>query len=177
MQKIYIISNVEYPIQNRLMVEQDDLLVFLNTAKSIRYYNEHKNKIVFHRSPEESYGEVVEGCDNFYVFGQNREIPDTFIKQLKATYDWFYQIEEGKVKCATTGYMVAKYLQYKYPDSEIILVNFGFEVSKSSYRCPYHNWKFEAKELSEFKHIYTAKIADRSDKMKIYYKTAGWLRR
>ena len=42
----------------------------------------------------------------------------------------------------TTGYMVTEYMRYKYPKAEINLVNFGYEVSQSTYRCPYHNWKF-----------------------------------
>ena len=35
-----------------------------------------------------------------------------------------------------------------------LLVNFGFEVQKSTYRCPWHNWKFEAEQLKTYNHIY-----------------------
>ena len=44
--------------------------------------------------------------------------------------------------------------QHKYPDSEIILVNFGYEVQKSTYRCPWHNWKFEAEDLKNLPHLF-----------------------
>ena len=54
----------------------------------------------------------------------------------------------------TTGYMVTKWMQQLYPDKEIYLVNFGYEVQKSTYRCPWHNWKFEAEQLAGFKHIF-----------------------
>ena len=147
--KIYIISNVEYPFENKLQVQADDLLVFLNKAHSYIYYIEHKNKIVFHRSKQQSYCSMIPMLNNKYVFGKNSDIPSEFINNLKAEYDWNYQIQKGKVKCATTGYMVAKWIQHEYPNDEIILVNFGYKVSKSSYRCPYHNWKFEDKELQK----------------------------
>ena len=175
--KIYIISNVEYPFENKLQVQPDDLLVFLNTAKSYIYYLEHKNKIVFHRSKEMSYRCTVPTLNNKYVFGPNRDIPDSFIKDLKKSYNWDYQIQQGKVKCATTGYMVVKWIEHCYPDNEIYLVNFGYKVSKSSYRCPYHNWLFENKELQKYKHIYTAKTVSDSNSLKIFFETLGWLRR
>ena len=37
-----------------------------------------------------------------YVFGPDAEIPNSFIKSLKKDYDWDYQIQKGKIKCATT---------------------------------------------------------------------------
>ena len=119
---------------------------------------------------------MIPMLNNKYVFGKNSDIPSEFINNLKAEYDWNYQIQKGKVKCATTGYMVAKWIQHEYPNDEIILVNFGYKVSKSSYRCPYHNWKFEDKELQKYNHIYTAKIITESKVPTLFYNADGWLR-
>ena len=175
--KIYIISNVEYPQENKLKVQPDDLLIFLNKANSYIYYNEHKNKIIFHRAKEQSYCGLINYPNSKYVFGKNRDIPESFINDLKKDYDWNYQIEQGKVKCATTGYMVVKWIQHCYPNDQIYLVNFGYKVSKSSYRCPYHNWKFEDQELQKYKHIYTAKTTSDNKTKSIFFQTLNWLRR
>lgn len=162
--KVYVISNVAYPEENRLSVDDDDLLVFLNNANSLDYYGTHENRVVYHRSPNKSYGEERLCVKNRYVFGAgNLSIPDGFIKNLKAAYDWDYPIEEGKVRSATTGYMVAKYMEHLYPDREIVLVNFGYAVAKSTYRCPWHNWAFEARELAKFRHVFTADVRSDSD--------------
>ena len=72
--------------------------------------------------------------------------------------------------------MVTKWIQHCYPNDQIFLVNFGYKVSKSSYRCPYHNWKFEDKELQKYKHIYTAKTISENKQKSIYFETLGWLR-
>ena len=154
--KIYIFSNVLYPEENKIAPETDDLLVFLNKAATIDYYAEHKQKIVYHRSPKQDYGKRIEGIRNFYVFngGPVFGIPRAFIDDLKKSYDWNYEVEKGKVKCMTTGYMVAMWLRQKNPDSEIVLVNFGDQVRKSTYRCPYHNWAFEVEALKDWTHIY-----------------------
>lgn len=167
---IYVISNVEYPIERRIYPTDNDILVFLNKAKSISYYSDFKNKIVFHRSPKDSYGDTVAGIENYYCFDgpKDKTISKDFVKLLKKEYDWDYEIEEGKAKCATTGYMVVKYLESKYGLDNIILVNFGYGVKKSSYRCPWHNWKFEDSQLSKFKHIFTADIVNHSE-MEIAY--------
>ena len=157
--KVYVISNVAYPISNRLSVDKDDLLVFLNKASSLDYYDDHENRVVYHRSPLESYGAERLCVKNRYVFGADKlGIPNDFIKKLKASYDWNYPIDEGCVKSATTGYMVAKYMEQLYPDREIVLVNFGYSVAKSTYRCPWHNWVFEAKDLARFRHVFTAEV-------------------
>ena len=153
--KIYVFSNVKYPEKNKIKPAENDLLVFLNIAETIDFYADHKRKIVFHRDPkEDKYGKFRRGCRNSYVFNHPDSIPRAFIDNLKKSYDWNYEIEEGKVKCMTTGYMVTKWMQQLYPQSEIILVNFGYEVQKSTYRCPWHNWKFEAEDLKSFKHIF-----------------------
>ena len=47
-------------------------------------------------------------------------------------------------------------------------MNFGFEVRKSSYRCPWHNWRFEDKELAKFRHVYTADLAEH-DRIEVAY--------
>ena len=154
--KIYIFSNVKYPEENKIPVKSGDILIFLNKADSVGYYaNSRCMKFIFHRSPKPEYGKPVPHCLNQYVFGEGAEgnIPKKFIEELKKSYDWNYEIEEGKIKCMTTGYMVVKWIQQKYPNCEIILVNFGYEVKNSTYRCPWHNWKFEAEDLKQFKHV------------------------
>ncbi|MBO4304856.1 MAG: hypothetical protein J6A21_09760 [Lentisphaeria bacterium] len=151
--KIYVISNVPYPEENKLHPEKEDLLVFLNKAESVHYYKDHSSKIVYHRSPKTDYGTHVPGCVNFYVFEGTGSLPKDFIKELKSSYDWNYEIEEGKVKSMTTGYMVVKYLAMKHPGRKIVLVNFGYDVKNSTYRCPWHNWKFEAEALASFEHM------------------------
>ncbi len=154
-EKVYIFSNVKYPEKNKIQPSENDLLVFLNKAETIDFYPDHKRKIVFHRDPkEDKYGKFRRGCRNSYVFSHPDSIPRAFIESLKKSYDWNYEIEEGKVKCMTTGYMVTKWMQQLYPQSEIILVNFGYEVKNSTYRCPWHNWKFEAEDLKSFQHIF-----------------------
>lgn len=153
---IFIFSNVTFSAQEAPKVGPDDLLVFLNKAANIEHYRDHFRKVVYHRSPEECYGPEIMGCVNRYVFSAGKaSVPGDFIDELKRAYDWNYPIEAGKTKCMTTGYMVAMYLRKLYPDEEIALVNFGFAVKKSTYRCPWHNWKFEDGALAGFRHIYT----------------------
>ena len=157
---IWIFSNVPFAAAEAPQVAEDDLLVFLNKAANIQHYRGHFRKVVYHRSPEECYGAEVMGCVNRYVFSAGMaSVPGGFIDELKRAYDWNYEIEPGKVKCMTTGYMVAMYMRKLYPDEEIALVNFGFAVKESTYRCPYHNWPFEDKALANFRHVYTGRTA------------------
>ena len=175
---IYVFTNVEYPESRKINPAKEDLLVFLNKAASVSYYPEHRKKMVIRRADEPShYGEAVPGCRNMVVFGDEKSdrIPPGFIRKLKDTYDWNYPIDDGKCRCATTGYMAVKYLEAVHPGEKIVLVNFGYDVKKSTYRCPWHNWKFEAKELSKFEHIYTADTADRSGILKVLMRTPPWL--
>lgn len=163
-EKVYIFSNVKYPEKNKIQPAENDLLIFLNKSETIDFYPDHKRKIVFHRDPkEDKYGKFRRGCRNSYVFNHPDSIPRAFIDNLKKSYDWNYKIEEEKdkdgnvkkvVKSMTTGYMVTKWMQQLYPQAEIILVNFGYDVQNSTYRCPWHNWKFEAEDLKSFKHIF-----------------------
>ena len=158
--KVYVVSNVAYPESRKLNVSPDDLLVFLNKAASLDYYEGHANKVLYRRKPAESYGPERLCIRNRYVFDAGTlGIPDSFIRGLRAEYDWDYPIEKGKVRSMTTGYMVARYMTHLYPLREVVLVNFGYGVSKSTYRCPWHNWVFEAKALSGFRHIFTADTA------------------
>ncbi len=159
--RIWVISNVKYPEEKRIEPDPGDLLVFLNKAVTARYYADCPNeKLVFHRADEESYGIPVPGCAERFVFGSNPSIPREFIDGLKAGYDWDYPIEPGKIRCMTTGYMVIKYLQAQYPERPITLVNFGFRIKHSTFRCGWHNWRFEAGELAQFEHVYTAEVND-----------------
>ena len=158
--KIYVFSNVKYPEAKKIKVRPGDILVFLNKSESIGYYRTDScAKFAFHRSQDENYGAPVPGCINRYVFDRTKSgigLKNEFIDRLKKNYDWNYEIEKGKVKSMTTGYMVVKWLEETYKHRKIVLVNFGFEVKNSTYRCPWHNWKFEAEELKKFEHIYTA---------------------
>lgn len=179
---IWIFSNVPFAAGNAPQVAEDDLLVFLNKAANIEHYRSHFRKVVYHRSPEECYGAEVMGCVNRYVFSAGKaSLPGGFIDELKKTYDWDYEIEAGKTKCMTTGYMVAMFMRHEYPDEEIVLVNFGFEVKNSTYRCPWHNWRFEDKALAEFRHVYTAgeDVKRHTDtivyRKKVFYELSGWL--
>ena len=161
---VWVISNCDYQQSKLVPADAQDMLVFLNKAKSLSWY-EHLHKVVFHRSPEESYGTNADKtAEHFYCFkgkeGNVQHIPSATISKIKAEYDWNYPIEQGKIRSATTGYMVVKHLQNVLPNSSIRLVNFGYRVEKSSYRCPWHNWKFEAKELDKLTHFYTAEVSN-----------------
>jgi|GEM_PF-1207376 len=157
---IYVFSNVKYPADKKIPVQPGDILVFLNKSESAEYYRKDNcAKFAFHRSQDENYGTPVPGCINRYVFDRTKSgigLKSDFISKLKKGYDWNYEIEKGKVKSMTTGYMVVKWLEDKYKRRKIVLVNFGYEVKNSTYRCPWHNWKFEAEQLKKFEHIYTA---------------------
>ena len=156
---IYVISNIWYPETERLYPESNDLLVFLNRAVSVDYYKEHNKKLVIRRSPDESYGSDIPGVDSWFIFDgpKDRTIPKKIAEDLNKNYDFSYEIASGQVKSPTTGYMAIKYLEYAFPGEGITLVNFGYDINKSSYRCPWHNWRFEAKVLEKYKHIYTVK--------------------
>ena len=154
---IYVFSNVVYPEKNKIKPVPGDMLVFLNKAESAGYYRTDRcAKFTFHRSQKESYGKPVPGTINQYVFDDTKSgkgFEKGFLDRLKAEYDWNYEIEAGKVKSMTTGYMVVKWLEEKYPKHRIVLVNFGYEVKNSTFRCPWHNWKFEAEALKGFEHV------------------------
>ena len=152
--KIYIISNVTYPPKNRIKPAQEDLLVFINTAKSFRYYHDHDRKIVFHRSPKRDYGDP-RPCRNIYIFPDDvkcETIPEAIKKEIVAEYDYEFD-SRGKTKCPTTGYYVVQYLRKIFPAAEIILVNFGEEVQNSTYRFPAHNWHYEHLQLQHLPHL------------------------
>lgn len=167
---IYVISNVEYPEERKLTPRPEDLLVFLNKARSAGFYAGHPRRMCIRRTPEASYGVDVPEVENRFIFSgpSDRTLPREVLQRLKKSYDWDYEIEDGKTKCATTGYMAIKYLEWLFPGEEITLVNFGFEVERSTYRCPWHNWRYEAKELAKFKHIYTADLA-KHDRIEVAY--------
>ena len=168
--KVYVISNVAYDRKDRLQVDKDDILVFLNKAASLDYYEGHEHRYVYRRKPTKEYGEERLCVRNRYVFDAgNLGIPGAFLKSLRAAYDWNYPIEKGKVRSATTGYMVAKYMAYKYPDREVVLVNFGYSVAKSTYRCPWHNWRFEAHDLASFRHVFTTTVRDDGEAQEAMY--------
>ena len=148
--KIYIFSNVES--STKIETSETDLLVFLNKATPASKYIDHQNKLVFHRADKPEYGKRRFDMANCFVFGKNG-IPTVEMQRIKADYDWNYEVKDGAVKSCSTGYMVTLYLAEKFPETEIVLVNFGFEVEKSTYRCPWHNWKFEDEKLQQFNHI------------------------
>lgn len=168
---IYIISNVLYPQQNRLKPQPQDLLVFINKAKSINYYKQHKNKLVIHRKQKEHYGQFIEGIPNYCFDGQTQKyqkISSQLKRRFLQDYDYSFSVLDGRLKCATTGYLTVKFIQHMYPGEQITLVNFGFAVQKSSYRDIVHNWVFQDKVLQKYKHIYTAKTW-KQEEMNIVY--------
>ena len=158
--RIFIFSNVTYPKENALQLESGDIATFLNRSRSIKYYRDHKNKVVVHRSPERSYGDPVPEARNLYVFGgkiklKTNVFPERITKNISSEYNYNYSVPEGKVKCPTTGFYAALFFEKIFPNGKIFLVNFGNDVKNSSYRYPGHNWEWENKELSRFEHIYT----------------------
>lgn len=161
---IWIISNVPAPSDAVVQAGAEDLLVFLNKAVPAKNYG--GRKLCFHRSPEKNYGDDADrSMTHLYCFPADKEVPHVpkaFIDDLKKSYDWNYPIEEDKTRSMTTGYMTAWYLRHVFPNAEIILVNFGFKVAKSSYRCPWHNWRFEDGALEKFKHVYTVETTESS---------------
>ena len=173
-----VFSNVQYPESRKLATLPGDVLVFLNKGATAHYYKDGpaQQKICYRRSKDESYGKDLDFCENRFVFGENG-IPKEFLAELKKSYNWDYYIEPGKTRCATTGYMVVKYLEHLYPDREIVLVNFGYDVKHSTYRCPWHNWQFEAEELKKFRHINTAELSTAAEdgKKRLLYQLSGWL--
>ena len=177
-QRVLIFSNVRYPEEKRLKTRPDDILVFLNKAATAAYYKEDKvqQKLCYRRSSNDSYGTDVDFCENRFVFGDDG-IPKDFLDSLKTEYDWDYYIEPGKTRCATTGFMVVKYMENLFPDREIVLVNFGYEVKNSTYRCPWHNWLYEAEQLKKFKHIYTTNLATTGEdgRKRLLYELSGWM--
>ena len=150
---VYIISNVYYPEKNKLNINKDDLLVFINKSISADYYKQHENKMQIKRFQDGDYGLDRDDMETLYALGKNAHIPKSFVKKLDENYDWNYESENENTKGCTTGYLVANYIQSMFPNNKIYLVNFGFQVKNSTYRCPLHNWKFEDLQLQKFEHI------------------------
>lgn len=167
---IYVFSNVEYPESRKLHPAPGDLLVFLNKAGSEAYYRGHPRRMCIRRSPRPEYGVDIPDADNRFIFSgpPEKTAPSSLIDELKESYDWDYEIEKGKTRCATTGYMAVKWLEKMFPGETIRLVNFGNGVRKSTYRCPWHNWRFEAKALREYQHMFTADPAE-YDRIEVVY--------
>ena len=152
-ENIYIFSNVQYPENNKIKPNKNDLLVFINKSISADYYKEHLYKVQFRRNDKEGYGSNRQDMEVKFIFGKKRCVKEEFMKKMNDEYDFNYEIEKGKTKSPTTGYIVTKYMKHIFPNSRIYLVNFGMEVKNSTYRCPWHNWEFENKKLQEFEHI------------------------
>ena len=167
---IYVFSNVEYPESRKLHPAPGDLLVFLNKAGSEAYYRGHPRRMCIRRSPKPEYGVDIADADNRFIFSgpSEKTAPSAVIDELKKSYDWDYEIEKGKTRCPTTGYMAVKWLETIYPGEKITLVNFGHGVKKSTYRCPWHNWRFEDKVLGAYPHIFTADVAE-NDRIEVAY--------
>jgi hypothetical protein len=131
--------------------------VFLNTADSFKYYYDHPRKIVIHRSPLRDYGDP-QPCRNIYLFNEKKQavetVPASLIQSVKSGYDMNYDSLE-KIKTPTTGYFAVRFLQKKFPNAKLYLVNFGSGVKHSTYRYPAHNWEYENSQLSAIPHIST----------------------
>ena len=150
---IYIFSNVPFTNEQAPKVQDEDLLIFLNKAVNIQYYLDHKDKIIYRRRRGPKFGEDVPGCVTVYIEGRESiKYPEYVYKTLTHCYDF----SPGKhIKKITTGYAVAMYFSLLCPEDKIVLVNFGFKVKHSTRRNIDHNWRFEDRVLSRFKHIYT----------------------
>lgn len=161
--RVYVFSNVRYCESARIHVQPDDVLMFTNSAASFRYYKGHGQIVVVHRYPNREsrgYGSELSGASHVYIYGSHgTRVPSAFVRALWARYDKKYDGERrgnGRViRSMTTGYIAAKYAEHAYPGREIVLVNFGFSVENSTYRSPAHNWVFEDRDLSSFRHVFT----------------------
>lgn len=163
---IYVFSNVYYPEGNKIRPEPDDLLVFINTARSLPYYREHKNKVVFHRREGDKYGKSNNNAKDYYLYGPLCNINTKHL--IDIPYDYGYIVPAGKAKTMTTGYMTIHYLEREYPGQPITLVNFGFSVKNSTRRVANHNWGYENSVLHKYPHIYTADVND-EDSLEVVY--------
>ena len=101
--KLAIYCQNEYK-ENKLKVQPDDLLVFLNKANSYTYYIEHKNKMIFHRSKEQSYCGLNNQPNSKYVFGKNRDIPESFINDLKKEGIKLYILSKASVPNSASSF-------------------------------------------------------------------------
>lgn len=177
MNNIYIFSNVRYPEENKIKSDAGDILVFLNTAATAEYYRTAAaaRKILFRRRGLDTFGRDLDFCENYII--ERGDISKDFIRDLEKNYDWNYDSLDSQWRGMTTGYIVANYIRKVFTNWNIILVNFGYDVQKSTQRRKDHNWKFEAEQLSIFKHIFTADTNTRSGsgKRKILYITGGHL--
>lgn len=158
--RIYVISNCPYPRESRLSPDADDLLVFLNKAASLPYYAEHPaQKVVFHRSDAAAYGTKNPGIGDIYCYAGGNSgkvvLPSKLHEDLASNYDWHYPAPpDGLPRSPSTGYIVVHFLRRQFPKARIVLVNFGFGATNSTWRSPCHNWYFEAAELAAFDHMF-----------------------
>ena len=171
--RIVVFSNVKYPAEHRITTRKTDILVFLNTAVSAKYYqnDEVEKFICWHRTQHRDFGQPVSFAENHYC---GHEIPQELMKKWESTYDWHYSPRPSRNQCMTTGYIVVKYLEEQYPDRELVLVNFGMEIPGSTRRSSDHNWQYEDKQLQRFQHIYT-QDARTFRKRRIYVIPSAWL--
>ena len=158
-ENIYVFSNVSYPVENKLELNKNDLLVFLNKSRSEKYYSDHKRKISIKRNPERNYGDPLPNFRNIYLFHGDFKldadvVPAAIANSLTDNYNYDYDCPPGKVKCPTTGFLAVRLIQRLLPNGKIHLVNFGEDVKNSTYRYPAHNWKWEHEQLLSLPHLY-----------------------
>ena len=160
-QRILIFSNINFEKEyiDKLNIKQDDLLVFLNTAVSIKYFNQHQNKIILHRYGTLKYFGQQQtqniNCKKYALDGPNSIITQTqYNKIIKEYSKQFFSnqivLKENNVKSyhkfrygPTTGWLAQFLMRYRYPNSKIQLVNFFPTQDNSTAHFTGHDWKFQ----------------------------------
>lgn len=142
---VYIFSNIstKYVIKN---IKENDILIFLNTAKEYpKYKNLKCRKILFHRwlcSQKKYAGNIIKQIQNQYIRGKKQTRTEEQI-QLDNNYDYNYDCKKDTTKQPTTGYIIYLLCKKRFPDYHIFLVNFFPNSDFSTLHSPCHNWKYE----------------------------------
>lgn len=159
--RILIFSNINFQEQKiqKLNINQNDLLVFLNTSISIKYFLNHKNKIIFYRFGTQQYFGQYQTidieCKKYAIDGPNSCITEEQYKNILNEYSQqflnkkdviyknslkdYHKFRQGP----TTGWLVQFLMRYRYPNSKIQLVNFFPTQDNSTAHFTGHDWKFQ----------------------------------
>lgn len=159
--RILIFSNINFPKENinLLNIKDDDLLVFLNTSVPIKYFLNHKNKIIFCRWSDKGYFGLkdlqyidcnkygIDGPDNCISQQEFQEIKNSYSQQFYARSEVIYKnslLPYHKMRQGpTTGWAVQKLLSIRYPNAKIELVNFFPLEDHSTPQFTGHDWVFQ----------------------------------
>lgn len=142
---LYIFSNIKtnYIIKT---IQENDILVFLNTAVEYQKYKNIKcRKIIFHGylKCKKSYaGQDIKEIQNYYIRGYKDLLTNKDNIQLNKIYDYNYISKD--IKGPTTGFIVNYLCNKMFGDYTIKLVNFFPTDDFSTTHDSCHNWKFES---------------------------------